>query len=178
MEAEVIGIRPPRTMTEVYQCLPEGTPVQLIENKLIKSPSPFDVHQKVLIKIVNQIINYIERHHLGEVRIAPYDVYFDSDNIFQPDIIFIANDNLKNIQKNGYHGAPDLVIEILSPSTAQYDLKEKKKVYERNGVKEYWIIDPNYKSAQGFYLKEGKYQSFHKAENVIKSRLLETTFLF
>lgn len=178
MDTAEIGIRPPRTMTEVYQCLPEGTPVQLIDNKLIMAPSPFTVHQKLIGQLFSLLNDYVTAKKKGQVFLAPLDVYLDSGNIFQPDIFFIANNNLKNLHENGYHGAPDLVIEILSPSTAHYDLKEKKKVYERNGVKEYWIIDPNYKSAQGFYLKDGKYQSFHKAENVLKSRLLETMISF
>ncbi|MGH2642510.1 MAG: Uma2 family endonuclease [Chitinophagaceae bacterium] len=178
MDTTEIGIRPPRTMTEVYQCLPEGTPVQLIENKLIMAPSPFTIHQKLVGQLFSSLNNYVATEKKGQVFLAPLDVYLDSGNIYQPDIFFISNEHIHNLKENGFHGAPDLVIEILLPSTAQYDLKDKKKVYERNGVKEYWIIDPHYKSAQGFYLKDVKYQSFHKAENVLKSRLLEVSISF
>lgn len=79
---------------------------------------------------------------MGKVRIAPYDVYFNNRNVYQPDIIFMANENVKNIEENGLHGAPDLVIEVLSPATAKYDLEDKKDVYERYRVKEYWAVDP------------------------------------
>lgn len=172
MVTSEIAMQPPRTMAEIYQCLPEGTPVQLIENRLIVSPSATTNHQVIAARLFTALNAYIERKSLGKVLFAPYDVYFDTGNIFQPDIIFIANDNLKNIRENGFHGAPDLVIEILSPSTARYDLKDKKKVHERNGVKEYWIADPAKNMAVGFSLTKGKFQEFFKGKNELKSELL------
>lgn len=74
---------------------------------------------------------------MGTTRVAPYDVYFDRQNAYQPDIIFISNEQKHLIDKDGFYGAPALVIEILSPITAKYDLEEKKEIYERYGVKEY-----------------------------------------
>jgi len=72
---------------------------------------------------------------LGTVRYAPYDVYLDDKNAFQPDILFVRKENMHLIEEDGLYGAPDLVIEILSPSNSKYDLKVKKEVYERYGVK-------------------------------------------
>src|SRR2546421_4941537 len=118
-------IRPPRTMLEVYKSLPEGTLCQLINNQIIMSPSPLDIHQKILGKIFVALVNLVESNKSGEVRIAPYDVYFNKKNVYQPDIVFISNDNIHKIEKDGLHGAPDIVIEVLSPSTAKYDLEDK-----------------------------------------------------
>lgn len=72
---------------------------------------------------------------------APYEVYLDDENIFQPDIIVVLNDHLNLIKRKGLYGPPDLVIEILSSSTAKYDQEKKKSVYERYGVQEYWIVE-------------------------------------
>ncbi|HLF33982.1 MAG TPA: Uma2 family endonuclease [Cyclobacteriaceae bacterium] len=117
---------PPRTMMEVFQTLPEGTLAQLIKNNLAMSPSPLEIHQKILNDISFVLNSFIRQHHLGEIRFAPYDVYLDRENAFQPDIFFISNEHLNLIKDDGLHGAPDLVVEILSPSTAKYDLEEKR----------------------------------------------------
>lgn len=169
---------PPRSMMDVFKNLPEGTLTQLIENKLIMSPAPLDVHQEVIGEIFLSIAAYVKRHRLGKVRIAPYDVYLDAENAFQPDIVFVSNERLHTIKKNGLHGAPDLVIEVLSLATGRYDEKEKKKVYERCGVKEYWIINPADKAVQGFQLVDKAFRELPATEGVICSVLLRTALHF
>jgi Uma2 family endonuclease len=171
-------INPPQTMLEVYESLPEGTRVQLIQNKLIISPSPLDRHQKVSIKLASQLFVFTEKHDLGEVRAAPYDVHLDDENVYQPDIVFISNENLHNIHKNGFYGAPELVIEILSPSNATYDLENKKAVYERYGVKEYWIVDPETSLAEGFTLTRGMFEPFAKENQRLALKVLDTVLEF
>jgi len=171
-------LNPPRTMFEVFESLPEGTLCQLINNNLVMSPAPTDPHQKVLGKIFSKLLNYVDTHQLGEVRVAPYDVYFNKRNVYQPDIVFIANDNVKNIQEKGLFGPPDLVIEILSPKTAKYDLEDKKDVYERYGVKEYWAVDPVSKQVYFFKLVKDEYVEVETKSGVIKSTLLNTVIKF
>ena len=83
----------------------------------------------------------------------------NNKNAYQPDILFIANENLYKLKEQGFFGAPDLVVEILSPATRRFDKGEKKAEYERSGVKEYWIIDPADNSTEGFILQEGKFVS-------------------
>lgn len=177
MESEIM-IQPPRTMLEVFKSLPEGTLIQLIENNLIMSPSPKDLHQKYLLKLGSRLLRYVEKNELGEVRIAPYDVYLDQKNAFQPDLIFISNENLHKIQENGLHGAPDLVVEVLSPGTEKYDKEKKKTVYERCGVKEYWIVDPATKEVIGYTLHENKFEEISTATAAINSPLLGATLNF
>ena len=174
----LITTRPPRTIREVYDALPEGTPAQLIENQLVMSPSPTDNHQKVLNRINFLILKYLESNPIGELRIAPYDVHLDDENVFQPDIIFIKNENLSKIEQNGFHGAPSLVIELLSPGTARYDRYQKKVVYERSGVQEYWIVDPDTKEVEGYYLENAKYGEAVRLNGTITSRLLGQDFDF
>lgn len=169
---------PPRTMLEVYRSLPEGTSCQLINNQIIMSPAPKDIHQETAARLFNQLMNFIEEKNLGKVRYSPYDVYLGKSNVFQPDILFISNANSHNIKEDGLHGAPDLVIEILSPSTAKYDLEEKKDNYERYGVKEYWIVDPATKSTQGYCLQNDEFVQLPAATGKILSVLLDCVFTF
>lgn len=173
-----VHLRPPRTMMEVFESLPEGTSAQLIENNLVMSPAPLDVHQRIIVKIISKLDRFAELNHLGECRIAPYDVYLDQENVFQPDICFISSKKLNIIKAKGCFGAPDLVIEILSPSTAEYDLNDKKDVYERSGVSEYWIVDPKDASTHGYYLDHGKYVPFYEGKSKLEFRLLKLKIRF
>lgn len=171
-------IQPPRTMLEVFKSLPEGTLIQLIENNLVMSPSPKDLHQEVLGELHFQLSTHVRNRNLGKVRIAPYDVYLNNENAYQPDLIFISNKNLYKIQENGLHGAPDMVIEVLSPGTAKYDKGKKKTVYERCGVKEYWIVDPATKAVTGFSLTENGFVETASKTAVIQSGFLNTALHF
>jgi Uma2 family endonuclease len=171
-------IRPPRTMLEAFKSFPEGTLVQLINNQIIMAAAPLDIHQLVLGDIFLEVTMYVKRNNLGQTRIAPYDVFFSNRNVFQPDLCFIANDNLHTIEKNGLHGAPDLVIELLSPGTAKYDLDDKKDVYERYRVKEYFIVEPATKSTEHYWLVNGEYEKQQTTVGVINSKLLDCQIIF
>ena len=171
-------ISPPRTMLEAFKSLPEGTLVQLINNQLVMAAAPLDIHQQVLGDIFIEISIVVKKNKLGQTRVAPYDVYLSNRNVFQPDICFIANDNLNKIEEDGLHGVPDLVIELLSPSTSKYDLDDKKDVYERYGVKEYFIIEPATKSISHYWLIYGEYEKQQTAGGIINSKLLNCQITF
>ena len=132
---------------EDYEALPEGAPYQLIEGKLIMSPAPTSWHQIIIGRLHIALQPFVEKHQLGITLLSPVDVYLTETNAFQPDLIYISKDRL-SILGDRVEGAPDLVIEILSPSNAYYDLKQKKTVYESAGVREYWIVDPMEQSAE------------------------------
>lgn len=136
-----------------YKLLPEGAPYQLIEGELIMAPSPNTRHQIISSNIFEKIRHFTKNY--GICLYSPIDVYLDDENAFQPDVVFIFNERKEIIKKDGIYGPPDLVVEILSPSTASYDSREKFKVYERSGVKEYWIVDPELNSIE-IYFNEGK----------------------
>jgi len=170
--------RPPRTILEVWESLPEGTLCELINNQLIMSPSPLDVHQVIAGEIYLELSLYLRKNKIGEIRIAPYDVHFSSENILQPDLLFIENKNLDKIRKNGFYGAPDLIIEILSPSSLKIDYKDKKSVYEKFGVQEYFIVDPESKKVDSFFIKNGKYEEQKPVTGKINSKILATKISF
>lgn len=163
---------------EVYQSLPEGTLAQLINNHIYMSPSPTDRHQDISISLSAQLFNYVEANGLGKVRAAPYDVHLNQSNVYQPDLVFIATENIHRIKANGLYGAPDLVIEILSPSTQHLDKRNKKNEYERNGLKEYWLIDPRDHSTKGFFLVDNKFQPLPAEKGKITFKLLALTVSF
>jgi Uma2 family endonuclease len=131
-----------------YLKLPEGSPYQLIQGELVMSPAPSIFHQKISKRIFQILYKNIENDQKGEVFYSPVDVYLDEENIFQPDLVVVLKDSKAKIEERGIIGAPDVVIEVLSPSSAYYDLVEKKEVYQKYGVKEYWIVDPKRKTVE------------------------------
>ncbi|GIK66533.1 MAG: restriction endonuclease [Chloroflexota bacterium] len=124
-----------------YQMLPEtNLPMQLIDGEVIMAPSPEFPHQKTVTKLTLTVGGIVNG---GELCIAPMDVYLDEINAVQPDLFWVSaeNDHCKLVE--GYwYGAPDFVIEVLSPSTARLDRSKKFKLYEKYGVCEYWMVDP------------------------------------
>jgi len=161
-----------------YRELGEGASYELIEGSLVKEPSPLYEHQRSLMKLSNLIYNFVEQNDLGEVLVAPMDVYLDNENVFQPDILFIAKENLSLIEKDGIHGAPDLVIEILSPSNKNNDLIIKFRNYERHGVREYFIVDPGSKEVIACSLTEGRFREVYRKPGIVISQILNEEFHF
>ena len=157
-----------------YQQLPEGAPYQLINGKLIMSPSPNRIHQKLIVEISRVIGNYLKTNTIGEAYIAPSDVYLDDENVVQPDIYFVSNANLSILTDAGAEGAPDMIIELLSPSNAYYDLRAKLQLYEKYGVKEYFIVDPEDNMVIAYKLTDGRYKELYREYKKIESEELGT----
>ncbi|GGB16209.1 MULTISPECIES: Uma2 family endonuclease [Mucilaginibacter] len=171
---------------EDYLMLEEGAPFQLINYDLIMSPSPIPAHQQLSAKIIQLLSNFLDSiNDNGFLVSAPMDVKFDDGNVLQPDILYIKEGRVADLVKDRIEGAPDLIIEILSPSTAYYDLRQKKDVYEKYGVAEYIIIDPVQENADMYKLTHEGYsleQKALKTENltsiVIPGFKLELSKLF
>jgi len=158
-----------------YALLPEGAPYQLIGGKLVMTPAPNTYHQIISIRLELKFANFVNEKNLGLVLDAPIDVYFGEKETYQPDIIFIAQDRFHVIEPARINGAPDMVVEILSPSTGYYDLKKKARTYARYGVKEYWIVDPEDKSIEVYKGQEEKFVLDQRVEEEgkIKSLILD-----
>ena len=159
-----------------YMTLEEGAPFQLINNELIMSPSPLLLHQLILGEFYDALKAFIkESKYGGIVVLPPMDIHFDDGNVYQPDLIYIAKDRVGEIAKERVRGVPDLVLEILSPSNANYDLQQKKDIYEKYGVKEYIIIDPIAHNASLYILKDGIYYLHQKAQETdqLKSVIIQ-----
>ncbi len=124
-----------------YEALPEGAPYQLIDGELIMNAAPHWFHQKALSKLYRKMSDFVEKHDLGEIEFSPVDVYLAEADVYQPDIVFVGKQRRDIIVDGKIKGAPDLVVEVLSPSTGYYDIAHKKSIYESSDVKEYWILD-------------------------------------
>ncbi len=127
---------------EDYRATPEGARYQLVEGQLIMAPAPNIGHQRIVRQLSNMLCAHVAKDNSGEILFAPCDVYLSANDVVQPDLLFVASSNFRIIAEDGIHGAPDLVIEVLSWSTAQLDKKTKRRVYARAGVKELWLVDP------------------------------------
>jgi Uma2 family endonuclease len=170
---------PPRTIMEVFQMLPEGTLAELISASLYMSPSPTSFHQRVVRKLAFSLSEFIEKNNLGELFFAPFDVYLDEhSNVVQPDIVFVSKQKTHLIQRSGLHGAPDFVIEILSSGNSRHDKVIKKELYERFGIAEYWIVDPETKDTTGYVLKNGRYEEIKNTPAEINSTLFNHSFKY
>ncbi len=148
-----------------YLNLPDdGKLYQLIEGELVMSPSPTPLHQLISSNLEAILREFVKSRRLGQVFHAPLDVVLSKHNVFQPDILFISRDRLSIITEQNIQGAPDLVIEILSPGSFYYDWLDKKAVYERYGVKEYWLVDPLKHWVEVYALREGQFHLHQKCE--------------
>jgi Uma2 family endonuclease len=146
------------TAEEYWQFAPDDEKAELIKGVLIVSPPPLDIHEKLFAFLFRLLGDFVEEHDLGEVRGSRTGVELGPDQVYQPDILFVARDRLDIIRRNGVFGAPDLVIEILSAGTVVYDRGEKLRGYEQAGVRELWLVDPYGPIGTEFYqLEAGRF---------------------
>jgi Uma2 family endonuclease len=169
----------PSTAVEVYRMLPEGTRCEVIFNELIMSPSPSRDHQKVSIKLTALLFQFLEENPVGELFTAPFDVYFENhDSFVQPDLFVVLKENQEIIQKNGVHGAPSIMIEIISTKRG-LDTKRKRSLYQKEGVKEYFMIDPENKKTILLTLNASMvYEQTYEETGLLKSGILNCSITF
>lgn len=149
---------------ERFLALPEGTACQLIAGELVMSPAPIPLHQAVILELSIQMALFVKKEKAGRVFTSPIDVRLNERSIFQPDILFISKEKANLIGERMIEGPPDLVAEVLSPSSAYHDLRTKFRAYEQAGVQEYWIVDPERKSVEVFVSSGSKFQLRQEAE--------------
>ena len=131
-----------RFTVDDYMSTPEGTRYQLLDGEMILAPSPTGRHQKILLELSIVLHPFITGGALGDLWTSPFDVVFEGQDVAQPDILFVSSDRADIVTPENVQGAPDLCVEVTSPSTAQYDRGYKLALYGRHGVREYWIVDP------------------------------------
>lgn len=155
--------------------LPEtNIPTELIDGEVIVSPTPRNTHQK----LVYGLAKLIEKLAAGKgaINISPLDVYLDEYNVVQPDVFWVsgAESPCQLGEDDYWHGAPDLVVEVLSPGTARFDRREKFQLYEKHGVREYWLVDPDGKYVEMWQLEgeEFRYQGLVAPDETFESAVL------
>ncbi|MEM1096544.1 MAG: Uma2 family endonuclease [Bacteroidota bacterium] len=151
-------LTPIRLTYEDYCVLPEdGKRYEIIDGDLFMSPAPSFWHQRYLVRILTSISTYLELHPIGEAVVAPLDVILDDENIVQPDLVFISQAKAHLIAKRGLEGAPDLIVEVLSPSNRRRDEVVKRALYEKHGVEEYWMVDSEADTVRIYRLTDDGY---------------------
>ncbi|MGH9341095.1 MAG: Uma2 family endonuclease [Acidobacteriota bacterium] len=159
---------------EDYALMPGDKRYELIDGDLLMTPAPRPYHQIVAKRIEAALDSFVEERGLGLILYAPCDIYLSRYDVVQPDILFIAKDRLGIVQEKYIRGAPDLVVEVLSPSDPERDRETKRKLYARYGVREYWIADPDVKSIEVMHREQTEWkaiQTFSRADRLVSPLL-------
>lgn len=148
--------------------------IQLINGEVVISMPPIPKHQEIAGEIF-ALLRIIARRKKGKVYFSPIEVKLDGDNVFEPDVLYLAPDSQCRVEEKRLVGAPELIVEVLSPSTAKYDRQQKYQAYEKNGVLEYWIVDPVHETIEVWTLSDKKFarQGAFGTGDSFKSRTLQ-----
>ena len=131
------------TAAEILALPEDGLRHELIDGVHYVTPTPIPRHQRIAGRLFYAIQSYLNDHPIGEVFGAPLDTVLGTHDVVEPDLIYVSHErSRKFLTEKNMQGAPDLVVEILSPGTKRRDLTLKRDLYDRAGVLEYWIVDP------------------------------------
>jgi len=134
----------PRWTAEMVRALPDdGQRYELVSGVLVVTPAPAPLHQRVLMALLRQVLPYLQTYRAGEVLWSPADLSLGEDEILQPDLFVFPRQSGRKVRRWTDISTLLLAVEALSPSSARYDRTLKRKRYQRAGVPEYWIVDPD-----------------------------------
>ena len=154
---------------EDYAKTPEDERYELLDGELIKLTTPNIPHQSVRAQLGVRLFFFVQERDLGQVFFVPFDVVLSDTDVVQPDLIFVSREREHIITHANIQGAPDLVVEILSPSTAERDRTVKRRLYAEHGVKEYWQVEPEAETVTVLLLRDGgftKVGSYGKGQSL------------
>ena len=144
---------------EDYCNAPEDKRYELHDGDLVLVPSLKEPHQKTSLELAVELRLLTRRTDIGYIYIAPFDVVFSNHDVVQPDVVFVSNEREHIITQSNIQGAPDLVIEVLSPSTAHRDRTFKRALYARHGVREFWFVDTDAHTIEVLLLGASGYET-------------------
>src|SRR5258708_14971747 len=141
-----------------YAALPDdGHRYEIVNGVLVMTPAPSPEHQAISVRIAYYLFPHIDLMGIGKLFTAPIDVELGPKNVFQPDLVVVLNAHLDRVAEKKIIGAPDLVVEVASPSTAAYDRLTKHERYAHAGIIEYWLVKPITRTLEGLVLENGAY---------------------
>jgi Uma2 family endonuclease len=134
----------------------DGLRHELIDGEHFVTPSPGSVHQLIAGNLYFLIRTYLVGHPIGVIMLAPFDIVLTDFDVVEPDLIYFSKPRFDEIvgERNA-RGAPDMAVEVLSPSTRRRDEITKRRLYERTGVREYWVVDPELETVKVYRVREG-----------------------
>jgi len=148
---------------------------EILDGELLMAPAPGTRHQFVAGKLYRLVADFAEDRNAGAVLPAPTDVVLDDDEVVQPDLLFVRSERVPEVVgERAVNGAPDLVVEVLSPSSLDRDRHRKREIYRRYGVREFWIVDPANRAIEVLVLEEGDFRlaSFAAETGAVASTVL------
>ncbi len=157
-----------------YAALDDGQRYEIVDGVLFMTPSPSPWHQAIATLFATYLTIHVQFTGLGRVYAAPLDVELSPVDVFQPDVLVVLNAGREKITESHIIGAPDLVVEVASPSTEKQDRFKKLRAYARAGVREYWLANPTTRKVEVLMLEGGAYQSmgFFQGEDRLPSRVV------
>jgi Uma2 family endonuclease len=162
-----------------------GYRYEVLAGDLHMSPAPSSRHQWAVSVILLAIGGFLKQEGLGRVFTSPFDVKLSEETLVQPDVVVVLNDRAQIIVEHGIEGSPDLLVEVLSPSTEVTDRRKKFDIYLRHGIREYWIVDLSAKTVEVYVLRTDNYALLAKFERgqmltseVLPGFALDTTEVF
>jgi Uma2 family endonuclease len=158
-----------------YTALPDdGQRYEIVNGVLVMAPAPNGPHQDAVLRFAHYLLVNVEFAGLGKVRVAPFEFELSPKDVFQPDVFVVLNAHLDRILEKKVVGAPDLVVEVASPSTALYDRVTKYEKYANAGVQEFWVANTNARTIQVLVLESGEYRSLgvYRGQQMLPSRIV------
>ncbi|MCY4637828.1 MAG: Uma2 family endonuclease [Acidobacteria bacterium] len=160
---------------EDYRTAPPDKRYELLDGELLLTPAPNLKHQRLQLRLGMRLAQFIEERGLGELFFAPCDVVLSDTDVVQPDLLFVSIERSHLLSGgDNVRGAPDLVVEILSPTTADRDRGYKRALYAKHGVKEYWLIDP---TAETVWIHELRDSALTVTQTVGREQTLRSPLL-
>jgi Uma2 family endonuclease len=148
---------------------------ELLDGQIVQRSSPHYQHQSVIGNLFEALKIFVREKKSGTVLFAPIDVYLDEENYVVPDLIYLSEENKNKLSPEGYiKGSPDIIAEVLSPSTAKHDKGDKMKIYKKHRVAEYWLIDPKARSVEIYVFRQNDYDldEWQSETGIVKSTVL------
>lgn len=146
------------TYDDLQYIPPDRNRYETVDGDLLVTPAPIPLHQAIVGNLFAALHEFVRRHRLGQVLVAPCDVVLSPHTVLEPDLLFVSRSRLHIIGAKNISGAPDLVVEVLSEPTAHADRHVKPKQYALYGVLELWLIDPEARTMEIFRLRDGAYE--------------------
>jgi Uma2 family endonuclease len=146
------------TYRDYCQLPSDGRRYEILDGELAVTPAPSPLHQEVVVNLLRALDGHVRATRLGKLLVAPIDVIFTPTSVVQPDLIFVQAGRLSLITARGIEGPPDLVVEVLSPTTEGQDRGAKLQLYARSGVAHYWLVDPESRSLDAYELAASGYR--------------------
>jgi Uma2 family endonuclease len=158
-----------------YCQLPDGERYEIIDGELLMVKSNGSLHQMVLRNLETLVWPFVREKQLGQVLFGPLDVILSEEDVVQPDLIFVGRERQEMISERGCEGPPDLVMEVTSLASSTLDRQQKRELYARYGVQEYWLVDPVARSIDQMELRDEKLTlkgSYFRKEDRITSEII------